>query len=108
MPAPTLNVVMEIPESDQGETADKPMPAPNAISSRANAADATAPAATAAHDIADICASSAIICTSSDTMLGSEVCDRVCIAISPRGAKSLRGPCAPTPHNRCYISSPHQ
>jgi hypothetical protein len=59
MPAPTLNVVIETPESDQGETAEKPIPAPKAKSIRVRAAAATAPAATAAHETADMCVSSA-------------------------------------------------
>src|SRR5450432_3307814 len=102
IPVPTLNVVIEAPESDQGETADKPMPVPNAINSRVNAADATAPAAIAAQEIADICTSSDNMGASSDTMLGSDACDKVCIVKSPRE------PCAPALHSRYYISSSPQ
>jgi hypothetical protein len=53
-----LNVVAETPEPAQGETAEKPMPAPNASNMRVKAAAATAPAAMAAQDTADVSASS--------------------------------------------------
>src|ERR1700691_3951954 len=55
MPVPDLKVDAETPESDHGDTADRPMPAPNAISSKVRAAPATAPAATAAHDTPEVC-----------------------------------------------------
>jgi len=58
-----LNVVAETPESAQGETAEKPMPAPKASSTRVKAAAATAPAATAAQEIPDVS-------PSSETVLG--------------------------------------
>jgi hypothetical protein len=51
-PAPMLNVVAEIPEFDQGETADNPIPAPNARSTSVKAAEATPPATIAAHETA--------------------------------------------------------
>jgi hypothetical protein len=51
-PAPILNVVEEIPEFAQGETADKPIPAPNARSASVKAAEATPPATIAAHETA--------------------------------------------------------
>src|SRR6266852_5209380 len=86
MPAPTLNVVIETPESDQGETAENPIPAPKAKSSKVKAAVATAPAATAAQETADIC-------VSSDSMLGDVVRDKVSIiSLRPRR-------CAPALNN---------
>lgn len=50
MPAATLSVVAETPEPDQGETAEKPIPAPNASSMSDKAAITTAPAATAPQE----------------------------------------------------------
>src|ERR1700735_2585549 len=52
MPVATLNVEPETPLSLHGETAEKPIPAPNATSKSVSAAAATAPAATAPHDTA--------------------------------------------------------
>jgi hypothetical protein len=49
-----LKVDAETPESDQGDTADKPIPAPKAISSRVKAAAAMAPAATAAQETPEL------------------------------------------------------
>src|ERR1700691_2514497 len=60
MPVATLKVEADTPLSLHGETAEKPMPAPNATSKRVNAAAATAPAATAAHDTAG-CASTIVV-----------------------------------------------
>src|ERR1700733_12330778 len=60
MPVATLKVEAETPLSLHGETAEKPMPAPNAISRRVNAAAAPAPAGTAAHDTAG-CASTIVV-----------------------------------------------
>src|ERR1700733_15891022 len=60
MPVATLNVPAETPLSLHGETAEKPMPAPNPTSNRVNAAAATAPAATAGHDTAG-CASTIVV-----------------------------------------------
>jgi hypothetical protein len=60
MPVPTLKVVADTPEFDQGETADSPMPAPKATKARVKAAAATAPAATAAHETADAVDSSSV------------------------------------------------
>src|ERR1700722_6625449 len=56
IPVPVLNVDAETPLSLQGDTADRPRPAPKAIRRRDNAAAPTAPAAIAPHDTAD-CAS---------------------------------------------------
>src|ERR1700719_1696867 len=56
IPVPVLNVDAEMPLSLQGDTAERPSPAPNAIRRRASAAAPTAPAATAAQDTLD-CAS---------------------------------------------------
>src|SRR5947207_3177136 len=53
MPAAILKVPLEIPELDQGEIAENPMPAPNANSSSVKAAVAMPPAAMAAQDTAD-------------------------------------------------------
>src|SRR5215475_3357526 len=61
MPVPMLNVVIDTPESDHGEIAEKPMPAPNAISSRVSAALANPSAATAAQLMAEDDASVAMI-----------------------------------------------
>src|SRR5579864_1541974 len=57
MPVPSLKVEAETPESDQGDTADRPIPAPKATSSRVSAAVATAPAATAPQDTPELCRS---------------------------------------------------
>jgi hypothetical protein len=59
MPVPVLNVDAETPLLLQGDTADKPRPAPNAIKRSASAAAPTAPAAMAPHDTAD-CASTIV------------------------------------------------
>src|ERR1700733_5746890 len=59
MPVPVLKVADETPLSLQGDTAERPSPAPNAIKTRANAAAATAPAAIAAQDTPD-CASTVV------------------------------------------------
>src|SRR4029077_3672027 len=53
MPAATLKVSLEIPELDQGEIDENPMPAPKANRTSVKAAVATAPAAMAAQDTAD-------------------------------------------------------
>src|SRR5579862_3817186 len=50
MPVPILKVAAETPESDHGDTADKPIPAPKATSKSVSAAAAAAPAATAAQE----------------------------------------------------------
>src|SRR5579883_847678 len=52
MPVPMLKVVDETPELAQGETAEKPMPAPNAMSNRVSAPLAKPPAITAPHEMA--------------------------------------------------------
>src|SRR3982074_23307 len=57
MPVPVLNVEAETPESDQGDTADKPIPAPKATSKSVSATAAAAPADTAAHDTPEFCRS---------------------------------------------------
>jgi hypothetical protein len=51
MPAATPSVVADTPEPDQGETAEKPIPAPNARSISDKAAITTAPAATAPQEM---------------------------------------------------------
>ena len=48
-----MNVVEETPEFDQGEIADKLMPAPKASNTRVKAAEATPPATIAAHETAE-------------------------------------------------------
>jgi hypothetical protein len=48
-----LKVVADMPELGQGETAEKPMPAPNATSNKVNAAAVTPPAMTAAQETAE-------------------------------------------------------
>ena len=48
-----LKVVDETPEFPHGETAENPMPAPNASRIRVSAAAAIAPAATAAQETAE-------------------------------------------------------
>src|SRR6185437_4271454 len=53
MPAATLKVSLEIPELDQGEIDENPMPAPKANRTSVKAAVATAPAVMAAQDTAD-------------------------------------------------------
>src|ERR1700722_14835166 len=59
IPVPVLNVAAETPLSLQGDTADRPRPAPKAIRRSASAAAPTAPAAIAPHDTAD-CASTIV------------------------------------------------
>jgi hypothetical protein len=53
MPAASLKVVADMPELGQGETAEKPIPAPNASSTNVKAAAVTPPAVTAAQETAD-------------------------------------------------------
>ena len=53
MPVAILKVSLEIPEFDQGEIVENPMPAPKANNNSVRAAVATAPAAMAAQDTAD-------------------------------------------------------
>jgi hypothetical protein len=48
-----LNVVAETPEWDQGDTDDKPIPAPTNIRKRDRAHAVAAPAAIDAHDTAE-------------------------------------------------------
>jgi hypothetical protein len=48
-----LKVVVDTPEFGQGETAEKPMPAPNANNTNVKAAAVTAPAITAAQATAE-------------------------------------------------------
>ena len=67
IPVPVLKLDAEMPLSLQGDTADRPSPAPNAIKTRASAAAATAPAAMAAHDTA-ACASTIVDAGRSDSI----------------------------------------
>jgi hypothetical protein len=48
-----LSVVADMPEFGQGDTDEKPMPAPNASSTKVKAAAVTPPAITAAQETAD-------------------------------------------------------
>src|SRR6202023_2958861 len=59
IPVPVLNVAAETPLSLQGDTADRPRPAPKAIRRSVSAAAPTAPAAIAPHDRPD-CASTIV------------------------------------------------
>src|ERR1700688_1651382 len=86
MPVATLKVEAETPLSLHGETAEKPMPAPNAISRRVNAAAATAPAATAGHDTAD-CASTIVVALRRSVSMESSRGNNQCLVI-PRPEES--------------------
>src|ERR1700733_14675522 len=81
MPVATLKVEAETPLSLHGETAEKPMPAPNAISRRVNAAAATAPAATAAPDTAG-CASTIVVALRRSVSIESSRGNNQCFVIS--------------------------
>jgi hypothetical protein len=56
-----LKVVADGPELAHGETAEKPIPTPNATKASVKAAAAMAPAATAAHDTAETDVSSVYV-----------------------------------------------
>src|ERR1700686_772566 len=68
IPVPVLKVDAETPLSLQGDTADRPSPAPNAIRRSAKAAAPTAPAAMAPPETAD-CASATDAARRSVSML---------------------------------------
>jgi hypothetical protein len=48
-----LNVLADTPAFDQGETAENPIPLPNASNTKVSAAAATPPAMIAAQEVAD-------------------------------------------------------
>jgi hypothetical protein len=56
-----LTVVAETPAPDQGETAERPRPAPKARRISESAAAVTAPAAMAGHDTPVVCRSTTVV-----------------------------------------------
>src|SRR5476649_2291965 len=61
MPEPIAAVDEAMPRSDQGETADSPIPAPKVNNSRLRAAAATPPANIAGHETAETVPSSKLV-----------------------------------------------
>jgi len=61
-------VLADMPELPHGDTAENPMPAPNARRTRVMAAAATAPAAIAGHDTAGLSSAGVEISTDSKTI----------------------------------------
>src|ERR1700686_541967 len=95
MPAPTLKVVDDTPELDQGEIDDNPVPAPKAIRTKLSAAAAPAPAATAAHDTAESSAPSLSSATMAISVARKSVMARLIILIRrlmQPGTIQSRGP----------------
>src|SRR6478736_9047033 len=64
-PVPILKVVADTPELPQGDTTEKPMPAPKDRSTSVSARDATAPAKTAAQETPATDGSTTPTCASS-------------------------------------------
>src|ERR1700733_14164498 len=91
MPVATLKVEPEPPLSLHGETAEKPMPAPNATSKRVSAAAATAPAATAGHDTAG-CASTIVVALRRSVSMECSRGSNQCFVIPSREESSMDAP----------------
>src|SRR4051812_39945149 len=119
MPALTWKVVADTPSLAQGETIEKPMPAPNVIKNRLSAAAAMPPAITAPHDTTDTSVLS-IVVTAAVSIFASRKGHRFVLLTAAKRACSLgepdsdekyppphpAPPCAAVPRARffCHVS----
>src|SRR5215831_11957105 len=103
MPLPTLKVVTDTPESDNGDTDESPSPAPSVSSRSDSAAAATAPATMAGHDTQEVRRSATDAASASTTSSSTTIAMGVSSPQGKRGSLSPRAQGSPRDQMFCLF-----